>query len=169
MNIREDAVKQGPVDQQPPNRANGPMNVGVAPALEDPEAAIHIHSKAVEKRRGSNKYEAEQIYGFALNYLDIGRCWWVVGKLEMAASCFKPHMIIYLNNPSRLHDILLLHEDQLDDYIMNGAENNAFHSKIINNEAMRQKERKYLVRQPMQKRKFPIPDNALGHYAPGRA
>ncbi|KAL6825598.1 hypothetical protein J3E69DRAFT_355584 [Trichoderma sp. SZMC 28015] len=89
MNIRENAVEQGLMDQYHPNRANGPMNVGVVLALEDPEAAIHMHSRALEIRKGSNKYEAEQIYGFALNYLNIGRCWWVVGKLDMAASCFK--------------------------------------------------------------------------------
>ncbi|KAL7928040.1 hypothetical protein V8C35DRAFT_319113 [Trichoderma chlorosporum] len=89
MNIRENAVEQGLMDQYHPNRANGPMNVGVVLAIEDPEAAIHMHSRVLEIRKGSNKYEAEQIYGFALNYLNIGRCWWVVGKLDMAASYFK--------------------------------------------------------------------------------
>ncbi|KAI0456505.1 P-loop containing nucleoside triphosphate hydrolase protein [Xylaria acuta] len=89
MDIREDAVKKGDMDEDHPNRANGPMNVGVVLALKNPQMAIDMHSRALEIRLRSEKYKLEQIHGLALNYLNIGRCWWVVGELEKAASCFE--------------------------------------------------------------------------------
>lgn len=89
MNIREKAVQDGTMDQYHPNRANGPMNVGVVLALEDPKAAIEMHSRALKIRLGSDRYMAEQIHGLALNYLNVGRCWWVLDELENAASCFE--------------------------------------------------------------------------------
>ncbi|XP_044724019.1 tetratricopeptide repeat domain-containing protein [Hirsutella rhossiliensis] len=95
MNIRENAVEQSLMDEHHPNRANGFMNMGVVLALEDPKAAIGMHSRALEIRRGSDKYKTEQIHGFALNYLNIGRCWWVVGELEKAASCFEQCLVLW--------------------------------------------------------------------------
>jgi len=94
MNIREEAVRNGTMDEYHPNRANGPMNVGVVMALEDPRAAIEYHSRALAIRLGSDKYKLDQIHGLALNYLNIGRCWWIVGELVQAASCFQHSLTI---------------------------------------------------------------------------
>ncbi|KAK3377123.1 P-loop containing nucleoside triphosphate hydrolase protein [Lasiosphaeria ovina] len=89
MDIREAAVEQGLMDPYHPNRANGFMNVGVAMAWDDPRGAIKMHSKALEIRLGSDKYKDGQLHGLALNYLNIGRCWYMVHHLKMAASCFE--------------------------------------------------------------------------------
>ena len=89
MDIREEAVKQGLMDEYHPNRANGLMNVGVVLALEDPKAAIEMHTKALNIRLGSDKYISQQTLGLALNYLNAGRCWWVTGNLEMSSQCLE--------------------------------------------------------------------------------
>ncbi|KAK4201350.1 hypothetical protein QBC40DRAFT_324492 [Triangularia verruculosa] len=89
LSIREDAVKQGLLDPYHPNRANGFMNVGVAMACEDPKGAIKMHNRALEIRLGSEKYKDQQVHGLALNYLNVGRCWLLVGDLMTAASCFE--------------------------------------------------------------------------------
>jgi tetratricopeptide (TPR) repeat protein len=95
MNVREEAVKNGLMDENHPNRANGFMNVGVVLALDNPMAAIKMHSKALEIRLGSEKYRSEQIHGLALNYVNLGRCWWVVGELEKASSCFEQGLALW--------------------------------------------------------------------------
>lgn len=87
--IREAAVNRGILDEFHPNRANGYMNVGVVIAETDPYTAIEMHQKALHIRLGSTAYETEQLHGLALNYLNIGRCWWMVGNLSSAASCFE--------------------------------------------------------------------------------
>lgn len=89
MDIREEAVAKGLMDPHHPNRANGFMNVGVAMAWDNPKGAIDMHTRALEIRSGSDKYKDCQIHGLALNYLNIGRCWYMVGDLETAASCFE--------------------------------------------------------------------------------
>lgn len=77
------------MDEYHPNRANGPMNVGVVLAGTDPEGAIELHTQALKIRLGSEKYRAEQIHGLALNYLNLGRCQWMVEKFDEAAECFE--------------------------------------------------------------------------------
>jgi len=89
MRIREDAVVTGAMDEDHPNRANGFMNLGVVLAEREPWEAIKMHSIALDIRRRTTKYEADQLHGLALNLLNIGRCWWMVHRLEEAASCFQ--------------------------------------------------------------------------------
>ncbi|KAJ2985968.1 hypothetical protein NUW58_g1594 [Xylaria curta] len=102
MEIREEAVKNGNMDDDHPNRANGPMNVGVVLALKSPERAIEMHTMALEIRLKSEKYKAEQIHGLALNYLNVGRCWWVVGELEKAALCFEESLHLWKKRESEI-------------------------------------------------------------------
>ena len=102
MDIREEAVIKGNIDEDHPNRANGPMNVGVVLALKSPEMAIEMHTRALEIRLRSEKYRAEQIHGLALNYLNIGRCWWVVGELGKAASCFEQSLRLWKKRESEI-------------------------------------------------------------------
>ncbi|KAK0732132.1 hypothetical protein B0H67DRAFT_474708, partial [Lasiosphaeris hirsuta] len=85
--LREEAVRAGQMDPNHPNRANGFMNVGVALAHEDPLLALELHSKALEIRLGSDKYAAEQVHGVALNYLNMGRCCWILHDNAKAAEC----------------------------------------------------------------------------------
>lgn len=87
--IREEAVRQGHMDEDHPNRANGFMNVGVAMARGDPRGAIDMHLKALTIRTQSIKYKDDQLHGLALNYLNIGRCWLMVHELAKAASRFE--------------------------------------------------------------------------------
>jgi hypothetical protein len=87
-NIREAAVKAGKLDVYHPNRANGFMNLGVLIAGEDPHRAIVLHKKALRIRLGSKKYATEQRQCVSLNYLNLGRCQWMVGDLEGAKTSF---------------------------------------------------------------------------------
>jgi len=89
LNIRERAVAVGALDEYHPNRANGYMNLGVVVCREDPRKAILLHRKALRIRKGSTKYAKVQIHGLALNYLNLGRCLWMIGELEQAAACFE--------------------------------------------------------------------------------
>jgi tetratricopeptide (TPR) repeat protein len=102
INIREDAVEKGLMKPSHPNRANGLMNLGVVLALEDPRAAIGFHSRALEIRHMSDEYRSVQIHGFALNYLNIGRCWWVLGDLENAALCFEQCLALWKEREIKL-------------------------------------------------------------------
>lgn len=90
--IREEAVEVGLLCSSHPNRANGFMNLGVVMAHTDPTRAIKLHSAALEIRLGSDKYSNQQIHGLALNYLNLGRCWWMVKNLSEAAVCFQRSM-----------------------------------------------------------------------------
>jgi len=94
LDVREAAVGQGQMDEYDPNRANGFMNVGVVMTQDDPRGAIEMHTKALEIRLGSDKYRHQQLHGLALNYLNIGRCWFLVGDLDQAATCFEKCLTI---------------------------------------------------------------------------
>ncbi|EFX03053.1 hypothetical protein CMQ_2982 [Grosmannia clavigera kw1407] len=96
LKIREDAVKAGLLDVNHPNLANGFMNLGVVLAGDNPWEAIKMHQIALEIRQGTDKYRADQHHGWALNYLNIGRCWWVVKELDRAAVCFQSCIALML-------------------------------------------------------------------------
>ena len=102
LEIREDAVKKELMKPSHPNRANSFMNLGVVLALEDPRKAIKQHSKALKIRHMSDEYRDVQIHGFALNYLNIGRCWWVLGELETAALCFEQCLLLWKKREAKL-------------------------------------------------------------------
>lgn len=102
MEIREEAVANGTMDKYHPNRANGHMNIGVVLALEDPRAAIKVHLKALDIRLGSERYKSSQVLGLALNYLNLGRCWWVVGELNKAESCFEKSLNLWNERESQV-------------------------------------------------------------------
>ncbi|KAM5354320.1 hypothetical protein ACJ41O_000969 [Fusarium nematophilum] len=88
MRIREDAVAKGQMDEFHPNRANGLMNYALFLAFTDPREAIRKHEEAIRVRTGSDRYKNDQLHGLALNYLNIGRCWWVVRDFPRAEGCF---------------------------------------------------------------------------------
>lgn len=88
LDIRERAFREGEIDEFHPNRANGYMNVGVFLLDQDPLEAIKFQSMALKIRLGSAKFAKDQIHGLALNYLNIGRCWSMVGDQQSAASSF---------------------------------------------------------------------------------
>lgn len=87
--LREGAVTAGMLDPAHPNRANSFMNLGVSVANNDPKKAIQFHQRAIDIREGSSKYTKEQVQTLSLNYLNIGRCWWMVGNLENATESFE--------------------------------------------------------------------------------
>jgi tetratricopeptide (TPR) repeat protein len=89
LDIREKAVQSGFLDQYHPNRANGFMNLGVVVANRDAQHAIELHQKALDIRCGSSRYTNQQIHGLSLNYLNIGRCFWMVGNLAKAEQSFQ--------------------------------------------------------------------------------
>lgn len=89
LKIREDAVLAGYLDEYHPNRANGFMNLGVVVANRDAKKAIELHKKALRIRCGSDKYTDIQIHGLSLNYLNIGRCYWMTGDLVKAEQSFE--------------------------------------------------------------------------------
>ncbi|KAB8269436.1 hypothetical protein BDV30DRAFT_242362 [Aspergillus minisclerotigenes] len=89
LNIREKAVQSGLLDEYHPNRANGFMNLGVVIANRDAQYAIRLHQKALDIRCGSDKYTDHQIHGLSLNYLNIGRCFWMTGDLAQAEASFQ--------------------------------------------------------------------------------
>lgn len=72
------------LDEYHPNRANGYMNVGVGMTQDDPKEAIRMLTAALDIRLGSDKFTAIQIHGLALNYLNIGRAWWMVKAVDEA-------------------------------------------------------------------------------------
>lgn len=88
MKIREDAVAAGALDVDHPNRANSYMNLGVSVGHHDTREAIKLHETALEIRLRSSKFEKIQIQILSLNYLNIGRCWWIVGELDKAAKAY---------------------------------------------------------------------------------
>ncbi|TAQ89428.1 hypothetical protein B7494_g2246 [Chlorociboria aeruginascens] len=89
LDIREAAVKTGLLDCHHPNRANSFMNLGVMVARNDPKKAIQPHQTALSIREEMKKYSQDQLHGLALNFLNIGRCWWMVRELELAAQSFE--------------------------------------------------------------------------------
>lgn len=92
--IREAAVEAGAFDKHHPNRANGFMNLGVVLGGKDPHEAIRLHEIALSIREGSTQYTQDQIHGLSLNYLNIGRCWWMTGELDKAAQSFERSLAI---------------------------------------------------------------------------
>lgn len=89
LDIRERAVTARKLDEYHPNRANSYMNLAVGIANSDPQRAISLHKKALRIREGSQKYKQDQVQGLSLNYLNIGRCQWLVGQLKEAVSSFE--------------------------------------------------------------------------------
>ena len=87
--LREVAVNTGQLDPAHPNRANSFMNLGVSVANKDPRKAIEFHQRAIDIREGSSKFAKEQVQTLSLNYLNIGRCWWMVGNFENAKESFE--------------------------------------------------------------------------------
>ncbi|KAF4119669.1 TPR protein [Geosmithia morbida] len=100
LSLRESAVSEDLMKKYHPNRANGFMNVGVILAAESPRDAILYHKKALEIRLGSEEFASEQTLGLALNYLNIGRCWWIVGELEEAAGCLNESVALFRQRES---------------------------------------------------------------------
>lgn len=89
LKIREAAVEDGFLDKSHPNRANSFMNLGVMYGRSDPREAIRLHRIALAIRKGSTKYQEDQIHGLALNYLNIARCFWMGGELQEASDAFE--------------------------------------------------------------------------------
>jgi tetratricopeptide (TPR) repeat protein len=92
--IRERAVVAKVLEEDHPNRANGFMNLGVCIANDDIQEALRLHDIAIKIREGSSRYSEAQVQGLSLNYLNIGRCWWMVGELEKAAKSFEKSLSI---------------------------------------------------------------------------
>ncbi len=78
------------------------MNLGVSVANQDTWEAIRLHQKALEIRETSSKYTQDQIQSRSLNYLNIGRCWWMVKDLEKAAESFQMCLDIIKEKESAL-------------------------------------------------------------------
>jgi hypothetical protein len=70
MRIREEAVTNGVLDREHPNRANSFMNLGVSVANQDTREAIRLHQKALDIRESSSKYTQDQVQSRSLNYLN---------------------------------------------------------------------------------------------------
>ncbi|KAH0558898.1 hypothetical protein GP486_004469 [Trichoglossum hirsutum] len=87
--IRERAVIAKVLEEDHPNRANSFMNLGVCIANDDIQEALRLHNIAIKIREGSSRFTESQVQGLSLNYLNIGRCRWMVGELEKAAKSFE--------------------------------------------------------------------------------
>lgn len=92
--LREQAVANGFMDAAHPNRANSFMNLGVSVANKDAWKAIEYHQKAIDIREGSDKYTEQQVQTLSLNYLNIGRCWWMTGELVKATEAYEKSIAI---------------------------------------------------------------------------
>jgi tetratricopeptide (TPR) repeat protein len=89
LDIREEAVRTGLLEEDHPNRANGFMNLAVMYAKVDPEKAIELNLAALTIRTKTTRFKAQQIHGLALNHLNLGRSYWCAGRLDEAATSFE--------------------------------------------------------------------------------
>ena len=89
LDIREEAVRLGLLEEDHPNRANGFMNLAVMYAKVNPEKAVELNITALSIRTKTTRFQDQQIHGLALNYLNLGRSYWCSGRLDEAATAFE--------------------------------------------------------------------------------
>jgi tetratricopeptide (TPR) repeat protein len=97
--IREEAVVLGALEADHPNRANSYMNAGVSHTTSNTRKAIELHQQALKIRHSSDRFTHIQASGISLNYLNIGRCWLIVGELQKACEALETCL-----NDIRLHE-----------------------------------------------------------------
>jgi tetratricopeptide (TPR) repeat protein len=89
LKIKEDAVVAKALDKDHPQMANSYMDIGVFIAGQNVHEAIRLHKRAIKIREGSEKYADDQMQLLSLNYMNIGRCWWMVGELDKATNALQ--------------------------------------------------------------------------------
>lgn len=100
LDIREAAVKEGYLEPDHPQVANSYMNLGVSLANETDKTkeVIQLHQKAIIIREESPKFKDSQAQMWSLNYLNIGRCYWMENDLEEASNALKKSLQIIEEN-----------------------------------------------------------------------
>ncbi|EER38585.1 pfs domain-containing protein [Histoplasma capsulatum H143] len=94
LKIKEQAVADKALDKHHPQLANSYMDIGVFIAGMNPRGAIRLHEKAIVIREGSPKYADDQMQLLSLNYMNIGRCWWMVKELDKATAAYEKSISI---------------------------------------------------------------------------
>ncbi|RVD81168.1 uncharacterized protein DFL_009043 [Arthrobotrys flagrans] len=89
LEVREAAVTAGALEIDHPNRANSFMNLGVSVANSDPAKALELQKRAIDIRESTTRFQKEQESSLSLNYLNIGRCYWMVGDPDQAVISFQ--------------------------------------------------------------------------------
>lgn len=94
LKIKKKAVAIKVLDKHHPQLANSYIDIGVFIAGTDPRRAIRLHEKAIMIREGSPKYVDDQMQLLSLNYMNIGRCWWMVKELDKATVAYQKSLDI---------------------------------------------------------------------------
>ncbi|KAK2592574.1 hypothetical protein QQS21_009719 [Conoideocrella luteorostrata] len=103
LKIKKAAVKANVLDEHHPQIANSYMDIGVFIAGTNPRKAIGLHQKAIKIREQSPKYADQQAQLLSLNYMNLGRCWWMVKELDKAMIAYEKSLEIIkkLENETR--------------------------------------------------------------------
>ncbi|EGE82161.1 hypothetical protein BDDG_05104 [Blastomyces dermatitidis ATCC 18188] len=94
LEIKEKAVAAKVLDKHHPQLANSYMDIGVFIAGTNPLGAIRLHERAIAIREGSPKYADDQMQLLSLNYMNIGRCWWMVEEFDKATAAYQKSLDI---------------------------------------------------------------------------
>lgn len=105
LKIKTAAVKAKVLDRHHPTIANSYMDIGVFIRVHNPQAAILLHEKAIRIREQSPKYADQQMQLLSLNYMNLGRCWWMIKELDKATAAYQKslHIIKKLENLMGTH------------------------------------------------------------------
>ncbi|KAK9857762.1 hypothetical protein MYU51_019987 [Penicillium brevicompactum] len=101
LKIKKAAVKAKVLDKHHPQIANSYMDIGVFIGGTNPRGAIRLHEKAIGIRERSRKYAHQQMQLLSLNYMNIGRCWWMIKDLDKAIVAYQKSLEII----KRLEDV----------------------------------------------------------------
>ncbi|UKZ66307.1 uncharacterized protein TrAtP1_007482 [Trichoderma atroviride] len=102
LEIKQAAVKAKVLDRNHPQIANSYMDIGVFIGGANPQAAIRLHEKAIRIREQSPKYADQQMQLLSLNYMNLGRCWWMIKELDKATAAYQKSLHII----KRLEDLM---------------------------------------------------------------
>ncbi|KAK1241228.1 hypothetical protein MKX08_001202 [Trichoderma sp. CBMAI-0020] len=102
LEIKKAAVKAKVLDRHHPQIANSYMDIGVFIGGANPQAAIRLHEKAIRIREQSPKYADQQMQLLSLNYMNLGRCWWMIKELDKATAAYQKSLHII----KRLEDLM---------------------------------------------------------------
>lgn len=102
LELKKAAVKAKVLDRHHPQIANSYMDIGVFIGGTNPQAAIRLHEKAIRIREQSPKYADQQMQLLSLNYMNLGRCWWMIKELDKATTAYQKSLHII----KRLEDLM---------------------------------------------------------------
>ncbi|KLJ06111.1 hypothetical protein EMPG_10448 [Blastomyces silverae] len=94
LKIKEKAVAIKVLDKHHPQLANSYSDLAVFIAGNNQRDAIHLHERAIMIREGSPKYADEQMQPLSLNYMNIGRCWWMEKEFDKATAAYQKSLDI---------------------------------------------------------------------------